>query len=246
MARHHRVMFSGIALHVRQRGNDRHDCFREEGDRLVYLSALRALCERWKCALHAYCLMTNHVHLLLTPEGEGNPSMLMRDLGRTYVRYFNDRHGRTGTLWEGRFQSCLVESPAYVIACYRYVEENPVRAGMVGHAIDYRWSSYGANAAGMRDESLRPHCEYLALSESEVLRRNAYASLFRTPLDPTMVRAFRTSTNAGYPLVGEALRQSLVDRGVRLGPDKPGPKSKPASADGREAEGQLELDVGQL
>jgi putative transposase len=240
-------MFPGIALHVRQRGNDRRDCFREERDRLVYLSALRVLCERWACALHAYCLMTNHVHLLLTPQAGGNPSMLMRDLGRSYVRYFNDRHGRTGTLWEGRFQSCLVDSPAYVIACYRYVEENPVRAGMVRRAIDYPWSSHGANAAQMRDESLRPHCEYLALAASEVRRREAYASFFATAQDETMVRAFRTATKAGYPLAGEALRQSLADRGVRLGPDKPGPKCKPVSGDAQQsAKGQLALDVEEL
>lgn len=191
--------------------------------------------------------MTNHVHLLLTPEAGGNASMLMRDLGRTYVRYFNDRHGRTGTLWEGRFQSCLVDSPAYVIACYRYVEENPVRAGMVRRAIDYPWSSYGVNAGEMRDESLRPHCEYVALAGSEISRRQAYASFFTTPQDATMVRAFRTATSAGYPLVGEGLRRSLADRGVRLGPDKRGPKCKPASSDAQQpAEQQLALDVGKL
>ena len=236
-------MFPGVALHVRQRGNDRHPCFREEGDRLVYLSALRALCERWGCALHAYCLMTNHVHLLLTPEAGGDPSMLMRDLGRTYVRYFNDRYGRTGTLWEGRFQSCLVDSPAYVIACYRYIEENPVRAGMVQRAIDYPWSSLGANAAEVRDQSMRQHSEYLALAASETLRRRTYASLFATPQDSSMIHALRTATNAGYPLAGEALRQRLANQGVRLGPDKPGPKCKPVSGD---TEGQLALDVGKL
>ena len=173
--------------------------------------------------------------------------MLMRDLGRSYVRYFNDRHGRTGTLWEGRFQSCLVDSSAYVIACYRYVEENPVRAGMVGRAIDYPWSSHGANAAGTHDGLLRPHCEYLALAESEPLRRGAYASLFGRPQDETMVRTFRTATSAGYPLVGEALRARLAQQGVRMGPDKPGPKSKPVSHEGHQpADGQLALGAGEL
>ena len=243
MARHHRVTFPGVALHVRQRGNDRQDCFREDGDRLVYLSALRALCARWRCGLHAYCLMTNHVHLLLTPADGGDCSMLMRDLGRTYVRYFNDRHRRTGTLWEGRFQSCLVDSPAYVIACYRYVEDNPVRAGMVARASDYPWSSYASNAGFVRDETLQPHCEYLALAEDETSRRAAYARLFSTPQDEATVRALRTATNAGYPLVGESLKRSLAGTGVRLSPEKPGPKRKP---DAQPSADQLVLGVEEL
>lgn len=242
MARHPRVSFPGVALHVRQRGNDRQECFREDADRLVYLSALRAFCERWQCSLHAYCLMTNHVHLLLTPGDGGDCSMLMRDLGRSYVRYFNDRHGRTGTLWEGRFQSCLVDSAAYVIACYRYVEENPVRAGMVARPGEYPWSSYGSNAGFLRDETLQRHVEYLALGANDASRRAAYTGLFATAQDESVVRAFRTATNAGYPLVGGALKRSLAERGVRLGPDKPGPKRKPDA----QVHAQLVFEAGQL
>src|SRR5688500_13939065 len=110
MARQLRQVLPGIALHVIQRGVNRAACFRAEADYLVYLSHLRQLSARHECTLHAYCLMTNHVHLLLTPGDEESCSALMRDLGRRYVPYFNRRHGRTGTLWEGRFHSCMVES----------------------------------------------------------------------------------------------------------------------------------------
>jgi putative transposase len=246
MARHHRVTFPGIALHVRQRGNDRQDCFREEADRLVYLSALRALCDRWACALHAYCLMTNHVHLLLTPMEGGDCSMLMRDLGRSYVRYFNDRHARTGTLWEGRFQSCLVDSPTYVMGCYRYVEENPVRAGMVARAVDYPWSSYASNAGIAPDPSLEPHCEYLALGQNDAGRQASYAGLFNGVQAPGMVAAFRLATSTGYPLADDALKQSLATRGFRIGPEKRGPKGKMEPKPGPAVCGQLGLDVGEL
>lgn len=118
MARHRRLIVPGVALHVRQRGVDGMACFREETDRLVYLSALRELIGKARCALHAYCLMTNHVHLLVTPTDEKGCSIFMRELGRRYVPYFNNRYGRTGTLWGGRFRSCLVESREYVLACY--------------------------------------------------------------------------------------------------------------------------------
>ena len=141
MARQPRLIIPGVAVHVVQRRVDRSACFREDSDKFVYLSALRDLLEKTHCSLHAYCLMTTHVHLLLTPATEAGCGELMRDLGRIYVRYFNDRYARSGTLWEGRFHSCLVESPDYVLNCYRYIERNPVRAAIVGEASAYSWST---------------------------------------------------------------------------------------------------------
>ena len=190
--------------------------------------------------------MTNHVHLLLTPEDGGDCSGLMRDLGRTYVRYFNDRYGRTGTLWEGRFQSCLVDSPAYVMACYRYVEENPVRAGMVARALDYPWSSHASNAGTALDESLKPHCEYLALGRNGANRQASYVGLFNVPQPQTMVAAMREATRTGYPLVGDALKRSLAAKGFRIGPEKPGPKRQAEEKGEPAIRGQLALDVGEL
>jgi putative transposase len=152
MARQVRLIVPDIALHIVQRGVDREDCFAEDVDRLVYLSLLRELIAQTRCAVHAYCLMTNHVHLLLTPVTEEGPSTLMRKLGQRYVPYFNRRYSRTGTLWEGRFKSCLVESARYVLGCHRYIEQNPVRAGMVASAGAYAWSSYHGNAGLAENE----------------------------------------------------------------------------------------------
>ena len=132
MARHPRLILPDVAVHIRQRGNDRQDCFKRDSDRLVYLSNLGHFCKRLRCSLHAYCLMMNHVHLLLTPADAQACGPLMRNLGRCYVRYFNRRYDRTGTLWEGRFRSCLVDSARYVLGCHRYIERNPVAAGMCG------------------------------------------------------------------------------------------------------------------
>ena len=128
MPRLARLVVPDVALHVIQRGHDRKPCFRHDTDHLVYLSNLAELSRRTRCAVHAYCLMTNHVHLLLTPSDERACATLMRNLGQRYVQYFNRRYERSGTLWEGRYRSCLVESAAYVLACYRYIERNPVRA----------------------------------------------------------------------------------------------------------------------
>jgi len=156
MARQPRLVLPDTALHILQRGVDRDDCFREPTDRLVYLTLLRDLSAAARCAIHAYCLMTNHVHLLLTPGDIDGPATLMCKLGQRYVPYFNRRYGRTGTLWEGRFKSFLVESARYVLGCYRYIELNPVRAGMVAAPAAYAWSSHGGNIGLVENRLLSP------------------------------------------------------------------------------------------
>ena len=178
MPRAPRLVIPDVAMHVRQRGNDGQDCFRNDRDRLVYLVILRELCLKTRCALHAYCLMTNHVHLLMTPPEEPACATLMRDLGQRYVQYFNRRHKRTGTLWEGRFRSCLVESREYVLGCYRYIEMNPVDAGMVDLPSQYRWSSHLGNAGGADNKLLTQHAEYAALAEDPAARSSAYLRMF--------------------------------------------------------------------
>jgi putative transposase len=164
MARPLRYVLPDVAVHIIQRGVNRVACFRVDADYLVYLSYLRQLSEKHDCAVHAYCLMTNHVHLLLTPTAADSCTRLMRDLGRRYVPYFNHRHERTGTLWEGRFRSCIAESARYVLACYRYIELNPVRAEMVEHPRDYPWSSYAANSGAFTDGLVSQHPEFAALA----------------------------------------------------------------------------------
>lgn len=226
MPRPLRLVLPSVAVHVIQRGNNRVACFRQDSDYLVYLTHFQELTEKYECAVHAYCLMTNHVHLLLTPGAVRACASLMRDLGRRYVQYFNRRYERSGTLWEGRFRSCIAESSRYVIACYRYIESNPVRAGMVDHPLAYRWSSYAANSGTRGDPLVRPHAEYLALSAGGEARHAAYRGLFEYAQEPYMVAAIRDATNGGYPLASDAFKASvLAPLGARTGRGKPGPKA---------------------
>ena len=194
---------------------------------MVYLVNLRALAVKHGCAVHAYCLMTNHVHLLLTPSSAEGCTALMRDLGQRYVQYFNRRHDRTGTLWEGRFRSSVVESARYVLACYRYIELNPVRAGMVRHAADYPWSSHTANIGEGPRVFLSPHAEFAALGSSLSACEAAYRLLFETEMEAAVIRDIRQATNGGYPLAAEAFKQRLrslaprkIDRGRAGRPPK--------------------------
>lgn len=220
-----RLSFAGVALHVVQRGVDRQPCFRQEGDYLVYLSLLSDLTVRTQCALHAYCLMTNHVHLLLTPTEERSCAVLMRELGQRYVPYFNRRYGRTGTLWEGRFRSCLVDSAHYVLACYRYIELNPVRAGMVASAPAYRWSSHAGNTGTLDNRLVTSHPEYIALGADTEQRHTAYRALFDRGDEPSFLAAVRDATNGGYALIGDSLKSQLSAAGKRhLERGTPGPR----------------------
>jgi putative transposase len=223
MPRQARLVLPDVALHVIQRGHNRQACFRHETDHLVYLTLLHDLSRKSGCALHAYCLMTNHVHLLLTPSAPTACSTLIRDLGQRYVQYFNRRYERSGTLWEGRFRSCLVDSAPYVLACYRYIELNPVRAGMVPSASAYRWSSHHGNTGRTDNNLLSPHAEYLALSNDEVLRRSAYQQLCGQGDDPAFLTAIREATSGGFPLLGEKLKAQVAAMGRQLEPRKPGP-----------------------
>ena len=144
--------------------------------------------------------MTNHVHLLLTPQRADGASRLMKHLGQRYVQYVNRMYRRSGTLWEGRFRSCLTQSEAYVLACYRYIELNPVRAGMIGHPSAYRWSSFAVNAQGDQSNLITPHEQYLSLGRSADERHAAYRQLFRAGLDPYVVVAIREATNGNIAL----------------------------------------------
>jgi len=217
-----RLVLPNVALHVIQRGHNRETCFRHESDYLVYLTLLHDLSSKVGCALHAYCLMTNHVHLLLTPVDENACATLMRNLGQQYVQYFNRHYERSGTLWEGRFRSCLVDSTAYVLACHRYIELNPVRAGMVAAPPDYRWSSHSANTG--RDENiwLSPHPEYLALSHDKASRYSVYRQLFAQADASSFLAAIREATNGGFPMIGEDLKTRVDAMGRPLARGKPG------------------------
>lgn len=200
MPRRARILLPGVPVHVIQRGNNRSACFYADEDYRFYLEHLTVQAVKHGCAIHAYCLMTNHVHLLLTPQGVESLGRLMKSLGQRYVQYVNRTYRRTGTLWEGRFRSCLMQDETYVLACYRYIELNPVRAGMVAHPGEYRWSSYRANAQGEADALLTPHPVYLAQSLELETRQAAYRELFRFELAPGLVDEIRQATNGNFAL----------------------------------------------
>lgn len=184
-------------------------CFYAEDDYQFYLHCLEELAIKFGCAVHAYVLMTNHVHLLLTPERPDSASLLMKHLGQRYVQYINRTYKRSGTLWEGRFRSCLTQTEAYVLACYRYIELNPVRAGMVNMPQDYRWSSYHANALGETSSLITPQDEYRRLAIDENERLEAYRALFKVHLDEEVVGQIRSATNGNYALGGERFQREI-------------------------------------
>ena len=214
-------------MHITQRGNNRSDCFRRDGDYMLYLLHLRELADKLGCEVHAYCLMTNHVHLLLTPPSLDACTALMRNLGQRYVQHFNRAYGRSGTLWEGRYRSFLVESARYALACYRYIEQNPLRAQIVRETCDYAWSSHRANAGLGTDPLVTPHAEYLALSEDPANRVQAYRDLFENRLDASELKRIREATHTGLPLGSEAFKARMeIDLGRKLRHGRPGrPKS---------------------
>lgn len=223
MARKIRFILPGVALHITQRGNNRADCFRRNSDYMVYLLHLHELSEVLGCAVHAYCLMTNHVHLLLTPPTGEACVLLMKNLGQRYVQYFNRTHGRTGSLWEGRYHACVVESARYLLACHRYIELNPVRAGMVGDPRAYAWSSHGANAGFGANRMLTPHAEYLALSDDPRTRGAAYRVLFEEAIEPSLLDQIRGATLGGYPLGSDQFKAEVESKmGRRLERRRPG------------------------
>ena len=165
--------------------------FTRDEDYFVFRDCFADACLRHDCLVHAYVLMTNHVHLLVTPRAEDSIPFVMQSVGRRYVRYFNDRYLRTGTLWEGRYRAALIDSDRYLFSCYRYIEMNPVRAGLVSHPRQYRWSSYGANALGQPDALVAPHERLRALGEDSEGRTAAYRGLFDQILDEQEVTHIR-------------------------------------------------------
>lgn len=223
MPRRARLSVPGIPWHIIQRGNNRSACFYADADYRRYLAILKEQATKHGCLVHAYVLMTNHVHLLVTPEHEHSASLLMKNLGQQYVQHVNRRYQRTGTLWEGRFRSCLIESQAYLLACYRYVELNPVRANMVEHPRQYPWSSFRVNAAGAKSDLITPHAEYMSLGGTDSSRRAAYRRLFATEMAPGLITAIRQSTNGNYALGGERFSRRLANRlGRRVTPAQAG------------------------
>ena len=220
MPRRARISLSGVPHHIIQRGNNRDACFYSDQDYQFYLDWLKEYGEISRCQVHAYVLMTNHVHLLVTPQTESGVGMLMRRLGQRYVQYINRTYRRSGTLWEGRFKSCITREEDYVLGCYRYIELNPVRAGMVSHPAEYRWSSYRINAQGESSDLVMPQIIYQQIAGNRESRLAGYRDLFRYHLDPGLVDEIREATNGNYALGSDRFKsqiESAIGRRVERG-----------------------------
>jgi putative transposase len=189
-----------MPLHIVQRGHNRSACFFGEQDYLAYQHWLHEALNEHGCALHAYVLMTNHVHLLITPTRAEAVSRLIMSLGRRYVQYINKTCGRTGTLWDSRYKSSLIDSEHYLLSCQRYIEMNPVRAGMVDDPAHYRWSSYRCNALGQPEPLVTPHAIYTAFGGDASTRGERYRALFRTQSDHDPIGDIRLALQQSQPL----------------------------------------------
>ena len=209
MPRKPRMYVAGVPSHVVQRGNNRDICFHSDQDYRFYLDCLGDACRRYAVSLHAYVLMTNHVHLLMTPSDATGISSVMQSLGRRYVQYFNFLYQRSGTLWESRHKASLIDSERYLLSCYRYIELNPVRAKMVYNPEDYVWSSYKYNAFGESEYSLTPHEQYLALGQTPARRQQHYRALFDAPLAQGELHAIRSAAKLSMPLGDERFTVQL-------------------------------------
>ncbi|MDB5916664.1 MAG: Transposase [Massilia sp.] len=200
MPRQSRLVIPDVPLHITQRGNNKLHCFFEETDFLVYLKLLHSASIRAECRVHAYVLMRNHVHLVVSPTHAQGPAMLMKSLGERYVQYVNRRHGRTGTLWEGRYHSCLVQSERYLMICQRYVELNPVRACLVNEPSAYPWSSYHHNAHGQESKIVAQHELYSRIGPDPASRQTAYRALFAEVLGSDTLTELRRATHRNTAL----------------------------------------------
>lgn len=229
MPRRARLALDGVSTHLVQRGIDRSACFFCDDDRLHYLALLAELAPALDCAVHAYVLMTNHVHLLVTPARGEALSRLMRQLNQRYVQAINRAYRRSGTMWEGRFRSCLVDSEAYVLACYRYIELNPVRAGMTRDPLDYPWSSHRVNASALPSDLVTPHETFLTLAPEATNRAAAYRELVLQGMPDELVTDIRSATAGSYAL-GSPRFQNQISRmlGRRVVPGVPGRRRREA------------------
>lgn len=209
MPRLPRYVLPGVPQHIIQRGNNRQAIFAADGDYRAYLGWLKQAADQYGLRIHAYVLMTNHVHLLATPLEEGSIGRTLQSLGRRYVQYFNFNYGRTGTLWESRYRATVVDAESYLLACSRYIELNPVRAAMVEAPGEYHWSSYRHNALGQEDGLLVEHDVYQCLGHGTEQRRSAYRALFRHAVSDDLLTRIREATNKGWALGNDRFRGQI-------------------------------------
>ena len=211
VARKPRIYVEGCAQHLIQRGNNRSVCFFQEADYAFYIKTLKDCSKKYGVAIHSFVLMTNHVHLLVTPAGKQSISKMMQALGRNYVRYINLTYRRTGTLWEGRFKSSLVASDRYFLVVSRYIELNPVRAKMVKSPGEYPWSSFRHNAMGIKTNLVTEHLCYQSLGTTPAARLVNYKSLFRDEIPLDLLEDIRLCSQKEWVIGSDKFRRQIED-----------------------------------
>jgi putative transposase len=214
MPRKPRYFIPGVPSHIVVRGHNRAPCFIRANDYSFFLRSLRGACGRGAAHIHAYVLMTNHIHLLMTPAAEDAIPWVLQSVGRRYVQYINETYERSGTLWEGRYKASLIDTERYLLTCYRYIELNPVRAGMVRSPADYPWSSFPVNALGKQDGVVSAHEGYLALGQDPSERQFAYRRLIAEALPEEDLDGLRAATRRCIPLGSDQFKEE-VDRRLR-------------------------------
>lgn len=230
MARLPRYFIPDVPLHVIQRGNNRQRIYVDDADRRMFLEFLRSASVLHGLAIHAYVLMPNHFHLLVTPAAAHTVARTLQSLGRRYVAHFNERHERTGTLWEGRYRATPIDSERYLFVCHCYIELNPVRASLVESAAAFRWSSHRHNAHGTVDRFVTPHPLYVGLGRTIEERLAAYRALFHVGPTHPVIDEIRSATHFGWALGGTDFRERIEKLGRRRSaPVRIGRKRKAAA-----------------
>ena len=218
MARLQRTAPVGVPVHILLRANNRQQCFKASGDYAAFLWWLREYSEKYQVDVHAWALLEDHLHLLSTPNTAGGLSRMVQALGRQYVRFFNQQNQRSGTLWEGRYRSCLVQPAKYLLQVCRYIELNPVRLSLVSHAGDYNWSSFQLNAKGKPSALCKPHAEYLKLGETKEERTEKYLAYCEQSTNEELLKEIRDSINKGLAIGDESFKmevEKMTGRRVR-------------------------------
>jgi putative transposase len=218
MARMPRLFVPGLPLHVIQRGNDRATLFVDFEDFSRFRGLLAHAAPRYGIAIHAYVLMTNHVHVLATPRGMSSMPSAMHWIGCVFAQYLNAKYQRTGSRFEGRYRAAIVHDAAYLLTCMRYIELNPVRAGIVANPADYTWSSFRSNAHGEIDELIEPHPNFLGLGRAQRERHDAYHDLFRGAVSDQELQSIRTATQYGWAIGGDEFRRRISVQCRRAAP----------------------------
>jgi len=223
MPRKPRFYIPEVAVHIVHRGHNRDVVFADDGDFQAYLGWLYEAADEHGCAIHAYVLMNNHIHLLATPKDQHSIGRMLQMVNRHFGPYLRYQYGSSGSIWEGRYKASLVQSERYLFTCMRYIELNPVRANMVKSPAHYRWSSYRANAQGKQDRLVSPHAEYLGLSRVRQSRLDAYKSLFALTIESGDMNTINAAWQTGMPLGNDFFKEKIERKlGIKLGHAKRG------------------------